>query len=83
MLVIYWIIGFVLITLFSWWIVMRGGADKIQETPFSFLFEWFLRDWNEEQIRFYVMCMWVVALVVFILGLFYPSLRHYRMGLGQ
>lgn len=80
MLLLFWIIGFLLITLFSWWVVLGGGAEKIEDSPFSYLFTWAFTRFTSEQIRFYIMLMWFVALVVFIIGLCVPSFREYKMG---
>ncbi len=52
-----------------------GGAKWIEGWKSFFLIEWFALDWNAEQIRMYVLIIWVASLIWFILGVIKPELR--------
>ena len=70
-----WILLFVLSSLYSWWIIGYGGAKWVEGWKSFFLIDWLAWDWNAEQIRMYMLMLWLFATVWFVLGLIYPELR--------
>ena len=41
------------------------------------LIGWFSLDWTAEQIRLYVLIIWIIETIWFVVGLFQPSLRTF------
>lgn len=46
------------------------------------LIDWIALDWNAEQIRMYVLIIWLASLVYFILELLSPGLDFSKIGLN-
>ncbi len=70
-----WLIFYLLVSLFNYWIVFWGGAQRIEGWLSFILVGWFAWDWKAEQIRFYVSIMWFVFTLLFIYGLFNQDFR--------
>ena len=70
-----WCLLFILESLYCWWIIGYGGAKWIEGWKSFFLIDWFALDWNAEQIRFYVLLIWLASVIWFILGAIKPELR--------
>lgn len=70
-----WVLLFIAESLYCWWIICFGGAYKIEGWKSFFLIEWFALDWNAEQIRMYMLIIWVASLIWFMLGVIKPELR--------
>lgn len=75
-----WILRFIGLSLFYKWILSWGGAKVLEGVLSVFTFGWFSFDWNTEQLRFYVLLLWIGSSVWFLIGLFYPELRTMRFG---
>ncbi|GAA0322138.1 hypothetical protein [Psychrobacter aestuarii] len=72
-----WTVLFAVYSLYAWWIIGYGGARWIEGWKSFFLIDWFALDWSAEQIRLYVLIIWLFGTVWFVLGLIYPALRGY------
>lgn len=70
-----WIGGFVVLSLFYFWILALGGAKWVEGWKSFFIIDWFALDWTAEQIRLYVLVIWVLHGIWFVLGIFQPQLR--------
>ena len=70
-----WCLLFVLESAYCWWIISYGGARWIEGWKSFFMIEWFALDWNAEQIRLYVLIIWLASLIWFIVGIIKPELR--------
>ena len=73
---IFWIAMYLLISLFSKWVISWGGAKTIEGWKSFFLIGWFALDWNSEQIRLYALIGWLVTTVIFIIGCFNSQFRE-------
>lgn len=71
-----WIIQYVLQSLFYKWILSWGGAQWLEGLKSALTLGWFTWDWNAEQIRLYVLVIWVLMSVWFVIGVFNPDLRY-------
>lgn len=54
-----------------------GGAKWIEGWKSFFMIEWFALDWTAEQIRLYVLIIWLFSVIWFIVGAIKPELRFY------
>ena len=70
-----WVLWFALDSAFTYWVVCRGGADWLEGWRSAALVSWFAANWNAEQIRLYMLLLWICHAVWFVVGLFVPSLR--------
>ena len=70
-----WIAYYLLISVFSRWIISWGGASRVEGWLSFIVIGWFALDWRAEQIRLFVLLMWIVSTFVFIYGLFNPAFR--------
>jgi hypothetical protein len=71
---LFWVIGFAIQTLFSYWVVCAGGADSLRGWRSFFLVNWFAPNWSADGIRLYVLIAWFFSAICFLIGLFYPAL---------
>lgn len=70
-----WIITYVLISLFCWWVVSYGGAQRLEGWLAFFVLGWFALDWRSEQIRLFVWVSWIMVTLIFVVGIFKPEVR--------
>ena len=70
-----WIVQFALQSLFSKWILSWGGAQWLEGIKSALTLGWMSWDWNAEQIRFYILIIWIFSSVWFVAGLLNPFLR--------
>lgn len=70
-----WIVQFCLQSLFYKWILSWDGAQWLVGLKSALTLGWMTWDWNAEQIRFYILMIWIFSSIWFVLGLFNPSLR--------
>ena len=71
-----WVLCFVLISLFSAWVLFLGGDGWLEQSSLSWLLvDWRASFWSADSIRVYVGGTWLLAGVWFVLGLIWPSLR--------
>jgi len=71
----FWCTLFICHSLYCWWIIGYGGARWVAGWKAWFVIDWLALDWTAEQIRMYVLIIWLASLVYFILGLWKPELR--------
>ncbi|WP_227501946.1 hypothetical protein [Psychrobacter sp. TB2] len=64
-------------SIYCWWIIGYGGAKWIEGWKSFFMIEWFALDWTAEQIRLYVLIIWLFSVIWFIVGVIKPELRFY------
>lgn len=71
-----WIIIYVTDCLFTLWILRWGGA-RWCEGFFKgmFFISIFAAYWNAEQIKLYILTIWVFTSIWFVVGLMKPELR--------
>ena len=70
-----WIGYYVLVSLFSWWLISGGGAEKLAELGSTSILSWLSAQWNAEQIKLYTGIVWIFFSLLFIYGLFNPQFR--------
>lgn len=70
-----WCTLFIGHSLYCWWIIGYGGAHWVAGWKSWFFIDWLALDWTAEQIRMYILIIWLASLVYFILGLCKPELR--------
>ncbi|WP_201527632.1 MULTISPECIES: hypothetical protein [Psychrobacter] len=70
-----WCLLFTIHSFYCWWIIGYGGAKWVGGWKSFFLVDWIALDWNAEQIRMYVLIIWLASLIYFILGVIKPELR--------
>lgn len=75
MSLIAWITWFAFDSLFAYWIVCRGGADRVLGWRALALISVWAMKWDAEQIRLYVLLIWIAHALWFVLGLFQPAWR--------
>ncbi|WP_121974791.1 hypothetical protein [Acinetobacter stercoris] len=75
MSLIMWIAQYMLQSLFYKWVLSWGGAAWLEGWKAMFLFDWITSCWTAELIRLYALILWVIATLVFIIGVFVPDLR--------
>ena len=56
-------------------VIGYGGAKWIEGWKSFFMIDWFALNWNAEQIRLYVLIIWLASLIWFITGIIKPELR--------
>ena len=54
-----WLLGFLGTSWVNYWILAMGGAKKIEGWLSFFVVGWFALDWHAEQIRLYVLIIWL------------------------
>ncbi|MEQ4573698.1 MAG: hypothetical protein ABN502_01960 [Gammaproteobacteria bacterium] len=73
-----WCLLFAAASGLAWWIVNGGGADWMEGWKAALLLDGpFAGFWNAEQIRLYVLLLWLAGLVWFVIGLFVPGARGF------
>ena len=70
-----WLLGFLGTSWVNYWILAMDGAKKIEGWLSFFVVGWFALDWHAEQIRLYVLIIWLAQTVWFVVGVFVPELR--------
>ena len=70
-----WLLWFALDSAWAWWVVWHGGAQWLQGWKSWLLLNWWAARWNAEQIRLYVLLIWLLHAVWFVLGLLRPDWR--------
>lgn len=71
-----WIALYALQCAFTAWVVMGSGAHWIQGWKAPFFLDWLLSfTWTDEQIKLYVLIMWIGHTIWFFLGVGMPELR--------
>lgn len=76
-----WCVGYALCSALNYWLLARGGAKVVQGWLSMFVIGWLAWDWSSEQIRLFILIMWLVETVVFGIGLFNTPLRLEWLGL--
>lgn len=79
MTVLQWLLLFLLSSIFYGWVLLGNGAKWLEGWQSWWLIGWFSLDWTVEQIRLYVLIIWIVETIWFVVGLFQPSLRTFRL----
>lgn len=72
-----WCLLFSIHSFYCWWIIGYGGAKRVEGWRSFFLISWFAFDWNAEQIRMYVLIIWLASVVWFFVGIIKPELRGF------
>ena len=73
----FWILGYALETLFTYWVYKKRGAERLEGTCASGFFSHFLAPrWSAEGIKAFVGIGWVLMTIFFIIGLFSPGVRQ-------
>jgi hypothetical protein len=73
-----WILSFFIYLIFSLWIVIWGGAERLEGTFSSgFIINIFAPRWSAEGIKLFVRLSLFVNSIWFIIGLFEPSARFF------
>lgn len=62
-------------SLFCLWMLRWGGARWLEGWRAWVLIAWFAGHWSAEQIRLYVLLIWLFSTVFFIVGLIRPEYR--------
>ncbi|MBU3845393.1 MAG: hypothetical protein H9855_00160 [Candidatus Acinetobacter avistercoris] len=75
MSLVWWIILFLIQSLFYKWLLSWGGAQWLVGLKSALTFGWMTWDWNAEQIRLYALLLWIISSIWFVVGVFQPSLR--------
>ncbi|MDR0225123.1 MAG: hypothetical protein LBI66_01775 [Burkholderiaceae bacterium] len=70
-----WIACYAIDSAFCYWVVWRGGADWMEGWRALPLIGWWATRWNTEQIRLYMLLVWVAHSLWFVAGLVSPGLR--------
>lgn len=70
-----WIFWFALDSAWAYWVVCRGGATWVEGWRALPLIGFWAAHWEAEQIRLYVLLLWVVHALWFVLGLWQPAWR--------
>jgi len=71
-----WIIIFLIKFSFLYWVLFKGGAQKLQGTFRSgFLFHVLAPRWSVDGIKIFAWLTLIGSLIVFIIGLFNPQFR--------
>lgn len=70
-----WIIQYALQSLLYKWILSWGGAKWLVGLKSALTLGWITWDWNAEQIRLYILIIWIFSSLWFVVGLFKPELR--------
>lgn len=65
-----WLLGHGLNTLFWLWVLLWGGADRLEGTfAAGFLIDWLAPSWSADGIRLFALLMLVVGGIAFAVGL--------------
>lgn len=75
--VLQWLLLFLLSSIFYGWVLLGNGAKWLEGWLSWWVIGWFSLDWTAEQIRLYVLIIWIVETIWFVVGLFQPSLRTF------
>ncbi len=73
-----WTLSNVALWLFWLWILNWGGARRIEGWKSFFLTAWAIR-WDAEQLRLYALCMLIVNIVWYFVGLYEPGCRVFDL----
>ncbi|NHB58302.1 hypothetical protein G9F32_09760 [Acinetobacter sp. 194] len=72
---LHWILLYICQSIIFKWIISWGGARWLEGLKSAVFLGWMTWDWNAEQIRFYILIIWILYSIWFVVGLFFPSLR--------
>lgn len=75
MTIIAWLIWFLISSIFYGWVLLGNGANWLEGWKSWLAIGWFSLDWTAEQIRLYVLIIWIFQAIWFVIGLFKPELR--------
>ena len=75
MTTIQWIILYLSLSILYKWILSWGGARWLEGIRSALVLGWMTWDWNSEQIRLYILIIWIMMSIWFVVGLFFPELR--------
>ena len=71
-----WILLFAAGSMFALWVLRWGGAEWLEGWRAGVLLDWIHAGfWNAEQIKLYVILLWLLHAGWFLLGLFQPAFR--------
>lgn len=71
-----WILWAVLSGVFWLWVLLWGGAERLERTFLSgFLISWFAPKWSAEGIKLFALLSLAGTLIAFVVGLFIPEVR--------
>lgn len=70
-----WIVQFICQSIIYKWILSWDGAQWIEGWKSGLTLGWFTWDWNAEQIRFYILMIWIFSCIWFVCGVLIPELR--------
>lgn len=70
-----WVGIYLLGCLFNYWVLAMGGAKWLEGWKSFFAISWSALDWSAEQIRLYVLVIWIFQTIWFVVGLVNPSVR--------
>lgn len=73
-----WITLYTINSLIFKWVLSWGGAEVVKGWLMGIEVGWSASDWNEEQIRLYALCAWIIVSILFVIGLFVPEIREFR-----
>jgi len=72
----YWVLTYVLSTLFWLWILRWGGAERLEGTFTSgFLVNVLAPGWSSDGIKLFALLSLVLSTIGFLVGLFVPAVR--------
>lgn len=75
-----WILIYVLDCIVTKWIISWGGASYIQGWKTWFFFSASQsEEWTKDQIIMMAWFFWIVFSIVFLIGLFNPEFRFYKL----
>lgn len=75
MTTIEWILLYICQSIIFKWIISWGGAQWLEGIKSALTLGWMTWDWNAEQIRFYILIIWILYSIWFAVALFFPDLR--------
>lgn len=68
------LLGFTIYTAFSYWVVFKNGADRLEGWLAAITLTWWALNWTPEQIRFYALGLWIISLIGLFIKLYYGIL---------
>lgn len=73
---LFWLVfSFIAYSAFAYWVVCAHGADRLTGWLSAFFVSFWAVNWDAEQIRFFVMFVWLIKFIVFVVRIFYLPLR--------
>lgn len=75
MTTIEWILLYICQSIIFKWIISWGGAQWLEGIKSALTLGWMTWDWNAEQIRFYILIIWILYSIWFAVALLFPDLR--------